>query len=233
MKYERDGLFCMRDVLSASELHSLKTAASARFYEVLRAHMVRQATCSQSGERMLDRYAEVAKRDGGRCDSRHGFSEEPFSSLLRPGGGASRLAAALLRVFGEDAEVVAMGQMVAMPMDGWVQLIGDDADADDADDALADAPQEWHTDSHYELLDDPSRAIGAAALPPGHACTVFIPLCDLDETNGPTQYILGSHADESCARLSEEARAARATTILAPAGSAVAFDCALRTSTNA
>ena len=109
---------------------------------------------------------------------------------------------ALRAVLGDDAEVVAVGQIAAMSP-GWELL---DIDS------LGD--QRWHTDGRGSALDT-------------DALTVFIPLCDLTDTNGPTEFILGSHRDPSAAavaNMSDEMRAARATTLHLPRGSAVAFD---------
>lgn len=75
------------------------------------------------------------------------------------------------------------------------------------------ADQRWHTDGRGR---DETEAL-----------TVFFPLCDFTSTNGPTQFILGSHkrvAEGDNDDADDDNRAARATTLLLPAGAAVAFD---------
>eukprot|EP00966_Prymnesium_polylepis_P115391 2667338-Prymnesium_polylepis.1 len=103
----------MEDVLSPSQIEEFAVAARSAFYEVLRANMVWQVLAEAKGEPMLDRYAEVAKRDGARCDSRFRMAAPPFSSILREGGLCAALLPALRAILGEDSEVVAVGQIVA------------------------------------------------------------------------------------------------------------------------
>ena len=73
--YARDGLFWMRDVLTAAEIEELRADAGASFAEVLRALLVQHAMAEAAGrDPPPARYAEVSQRDGARYDSRHGFS---------------------------------------------------------------------------------------------------------------------------------------------------------------
>ena len=202
--YAKHGLFWMKDILTPGEVEVLRQAAQQKFSEVLRTLLVRHIVASSSGDEPPPpvRYAEVVERDGGRYDSRHGFGEAPFSSLLREGGLGAALVPALRSVLGDHAEVVAVGQIVAMSPGGW-ELLDDEA-----------GDQGWHTDGRYGNLET-------------DALTVFLPLRDYTETNGPTEFLLGSHVEPraaECAALTDDARAAAATTLHLRAGEAVAFD---------
>lgn len=198
----------MADVLTEEALEPLRHAASANFYEVLRGLMVKQVASACAGEETPPcRYAEVTERDGGRYDSRHGFRDPLFVSLLHEGGAAQRLLPALRAVLGDDAEVVALGQVVALSREGWESTRA-------CDDAAEFGEQAWHTDGRNGDL-------------AGQTLTLFIPLCDLTASNGPTEFILGSHRGAAAGAdpaPSHEVRCQRGTTILAKAGSAIAFD---------
>ena len=213
--FARDGLFWMRDVLSPSEIDVLKSAAAENFAEIARTLLLQQAL---SAVTPTIKYAEVMARDGARFDCRQGANEEPMSTLLRPGGAASKLISVLQRVLSPDSSVVALGQIVACPHDSWADLMGDHLE--DGNDDLAEfGVQRWHTDG------PPSSFAGG----PGDALTLFIPLVDLTLENGPTEYILGSHRDGEEAQAASGKRKSRSqtrrnVTILAPAGSVIAFD---------
>ena len=97
--YARDGLFWMRDVLTAAEIEELRAAAGANFAEVLRAFEVQHAMAEAAGrDPPPARCAEVSQRDGARYDSRHGFSGDgPLANFLsdpRLAGIARRLVRA-------------------------------------------------------------------------------------------------------------------------------------------
>ena len=201
--YAQHGLFWMRNVLTPDDVEKLGEAARQKFGEVLRTLLVRYIVASVNDDQLPPvRYAEVVERDGGRYDSRHGFSEPPFASLLREGGLGAALVPALQNVLGDQAEVVAVGQIVAMSPGGW-ELLDDEA-----------GDQGWHTDGRYGNLET-------------DALTVFLPLRDFTTSNGPTEFLLGSHVEPratQCANGTDNARAAAATTLLLRAGDAVAFD---------
>ena len=65
---------------------------------------------------------------------------------------------------------------------------------------------------------------------PPHSLVVFLPLCDLDETNGPTSFLPGSHQHWTSDALEAEADAPGSSTAGAPAildvdaGDAIIFD---------
>ena len=206
--YARDGLFWMQGVLSDEELAALQAAAAESFNQILRTLMVQVMSAdlySSGGSAPAIRYAEVVARDGARFDCRHGMDMEPLASLLRPGGLAAALVPLLRRVLGEDAEVCQVGQIIAMTEEHW-EIIHGEADT------FVD--QKWHTDGRSSAYDT-------------DALTVFIPLVDVTPTNGATEFVLGSHAEaggDGGGAETDEERSARATPLLLPAGSAVAFD---------
>ena len=114
----------MRDVLSPSELESLKAAAAEGFNEVVRGLLLQQALHSDAATPAC-KYAELMARDGARFDCRQGANIPPMSTLLRPGGAAAKLISVLQRVLSPDAHVVALGQIVACAHDGWADLMGE------------------------------------------------------------------------------------------------------------
>ena len=215
--FARDGLFWMRDVLSQSDLAALKTTAAEHFHEVVRALLLQQVICAETP---ACKYAEVMARDGARFDCRQGANSPPLATLLRPGGAAGKLIAVLQRVLSPEAQVVALGQIVAMAHDGWADLMGDRLDEEGNTDDAEFGVQRWHADGPAE-----SFAGGA-----GDALTLFIPLVDLTADNGPTEFLLGSHREPAgpprrrSPRAATRAAARPSTTILAPAGSVIAFD---------
>jgi hypothetical protein len=198
--YARHGLFYMHNVLSAEDLATLQEAAAINFGEILRTLVLKEVLASRAGEASPPvRYAEVVERDGGRYDSRHGFGSGPLSRLLRGPESSATLVEALRGVLGDDAEVVALGQIVALSPE-WELLDPED-----------DEDQAWHTDGRGSTETD--------------ALTLFIPLVDTTEENGATQFVLGSQNKVGeYAAAAPDALEAEAVTLCLPAGSAVAFD---------
>ena len=207
--YARDGLFVTGPLLSAAELDELRAAAEVPFNEVLRALLIKQAMSAARGEEASEpvKYAEIMGRDGARFDVRRGFDAAPLKSFLRKGGHADTLRSLLCAVLGDDAEVVQVGQIVALTEEGWA-----DADVEDACGGHGD--QHWHTDGRNAL------APGTIDESPPGALTLFVSLVDTTLENGATQFVLGSHRQG----VDDEAREARALTLPLRAGSAVAFD---------
>ena len=92
--------------------------------------------------------------------------------------------------------------------------------------------QAWHADGPHEVFPATAAESAAAALGgqlPPHALTVFFPLVDVTDENGPTEFALGSHRpghEYDAADAADEAAAGAPprAPICARAGSAVVFD---------
>ncbi|KAL1526512.1 hypothetical protein AB1Y20_015222 [Prymnesium parvum] len=179
------GVCWIEGVLAPDAVETCRTAALDRFAEVLRTLVLLQAmrTHSDSPPPAI-RYGEVVERDGGRYDVRHKMCDEPFATLFARDGAASRLVPLLLRALGGEADVIALGQVVAMSLEGWAQA-GELADSEDVVVSLGD--QEWHTDGPVSLF---AEATTSSHLPP-YALNVFFPLVDLNGSNGPTEFAAG------------------------------------------
>lgn len=216
--FQRDGLFVMHDVVSATDMKSLRSAAQDRFAEVVQALTDDLCECvraSSGSTQQQIKFAEVMGRDGGRFDSRYGMDSAPFASLLGRTGCcvSTQLVEALRAVLGNDAEVTGQGQVVAMSPKRWQESLRNRGDAPTF------GPQKWHTDG-------PSAALPLGT--PSNGLTLFIPTIDLTEQNGPTQFLLGSHRGDKAgvewANVADGVRDAEATTLYLPARAAVAFD---------
>ena len=88
--------------------------------------------------------------------------------------------------------------------------------------------QEWHRDGQA-LSADPSTQL------PPHCLNLFVPLVDVTEHVGPTEFWVGTHQEPTYHALKTEQKVtttptpeaspdASTATILAPAGSAILFD---------
>jgi ectoine hydroxylase-related dioxygenase (phytanoyl-CoA dioxygenase family) len=214
-------------VLDEDALAACRAQAADRFGSVLRELLLKQCLQQTTGEPAGPaRFAECVERDGGRLDIRHRVerlfqngSSSTHGDAVMMALSSSNLCPLLLAALGEDAEVVAAGNVVAMSVEGWLQAL-DGSDDDDL--VLADnmGSQAWHADGPH-LFD-------TVATLPAHAFNVFFPLCDLTPQNGPTEFAIGSHerGREYCNSqedASEEA-AVPCRTILAHAGDAIIFD---------
>jgi hypothetical protein len=192
----RDGVVHLPAVLPDAVREECQTVTSERFGHVLRAMLLKQILRFQNGEPSVPtRFSEVVERDGGRLDVRHCPTEPMCRKILAR---APRLVALCTSVLGDDAEVVACGNVVAMCMRGWVEHVeglGDggwgDEDADATSIVLADnlGGQAWHADGPH-LFDD---ALPPTTTLPAHALTIFLPLVEQTSKNGPTEFALGTH----------------------------------------
>ena len=161
--------------------------------------LLKQVLRQRDGNEPLPtRFQEVVERDGGRLDVRHGLRDEPFKTVLAAAI-QSRLAAALTALLGDDAEVVAAGNVVAMSMEGWVEHV----DMEEGT-VLADSmgPQAWHADGPHLFADAPD-----SPMLPVHALNVFVPLVDLTADKCVPQPL--ERSSQPCA-LSERVRPIRA-----------------------
>ncbi|CAJ1935091.1 unnamed protein product [Cylindrotheca closterium] len=136
------------------------------------------------------RFVEVASRCLGRLDIRYGMDETPFTNLHLPpsslpqdstssssngmhDNNVVKLLWPLVQdLLGKDAELVYTGLIPSFP---------------------GSEDQPWHQDGTTLFPDMPSDLTNI--LPP-YALNVFIPLLDVTEELGPTEFWLGSHATD-------------------------------------
>jgi len=108
-------------------------------------------------------FAEYVKRDGGRVDLR-------CAPFYDGHGNPFFFPVVQAALGGGPVVLLATGAVVAKSGGGG----GD---------------QRWHRDGDFLFEDDED----GGGFRPAHALTVFVPLVDLDATNGPTEFRLGSH----------------------------------------
>ena len=90
--------------------------------------------------------------------------------------------------------------------------------------------QKYHADAPRVPPDVWAEHESTAEVQPAHSLVVFLPLCDLNEENGPTSFLPGSHQRWTSDALEAEADAPGSSTAGAPAildvdaGDAVIFD---------
>mmetsp|Transcript_147413 Transcript_147413/g.260667 ORF Transcript_147413/g.260667 Transcript_147413/m.260667 type:complete len:283 (-) Transcript_147413:8-856(-) len=135
-------------------------------------------------------FREVVCRDGNRLDIRYKMDEDPIKHLASQGPWMS----VVHLVLGAQAKLLFSGIVVALgAVDGDV------------------CHQAWHRDGDH-LFDDTES--------PCHCLNVFVPLVDIHVSNGPTEFILGTHCKRD--RPPEEASTVVACTCAA--GTAIIFD---------
>jgi len=150
------------------------------------------------GQRAPVDYAELLERSGGRVDARHRLHEPPFNS---PDLVYNRLWYPLVAsLLGDECCLLYMGVM-------WAS-----ANAPDGSD------QPWHADGGHLYQHE--------HLPP-HCLNVFVPLIDMEQAHGPTEFAAGTHVLGRDGEHVESSAAARFG-LCAPAGSAVVFDYRVR-----
>ena len=185
------GVFCIAQALEGHALETAQTRANENISEVLRLFALRQVLAPlKEGEQQ---YQEICCRDGGRYDIRFRMDEEPFRSL----GEAGPWMPTIKRVLGEDLKLLFSGVVLARGGDG-------DGGGDD---------QEWHQDGGHLFGTDGEDALHL----PCHCLNVFIPLVAIDERNGATQFVLGTHRADCTS-------ADSAAALLCDAGSCIVFD---------
>jgi len=111
-------------------------------------------------------YREICCRDGDRFDVGYRMDEEPFKSLAREGSWCE----VVKKILGEDMHLERCGMVVATGGN-----VGSGSD------------QEWHTDVGQLFEGGPNL--------PCHCLSVFIPLVNMSDDNGPTEFSLGTHMD--------------------------------------
>ena len=120
------------------------------------------------------RYHEVASRCLGRLDVRYKMDEAPFNDPRLVSN--SFLQPVVNSLLGKDAKLVYAGLILSFPLS---------------------ADQPWHQDG-TALFDD-HEFPNDKSLPP-YALNVFIPLEDVTEGLGPTEFCVGSHYRDKAIR---------------------------------
>ena len=187
--FNKFGVFAVSDAISQAELAAVQQAAKANLDEVLWFRSQHYA----SGTMGNGVWKELCCRDGDRFDVHFRMAEEPFAAM----GANGSWCAAVRHILGADAKLVYTGQVVACGCDP-----DSDSDTDDEE------GQAWHMDGEH--LDDLIQL-------PCHCLTVFVPLVDLGDHNGATEFSLGSH-------LHDEGEITGERIIQCTAGSAILFD---------
>lgn len=136
-----------------------------------------------------EQFKEINCRDGGRFDIRHRMDEAPFPELALSGAWVP----VVRRILGEDAKLLFCGVLLA------------------CSEGEEGVDQEWHTDGGHLFDDDCHLSC--------HCLNVFLPLVDLVEENGPTQFVLGSHQKGFLPE-----GEVGATSLICVAGTAILFD---------
>ena len=183
------GIFCVDSFLNEQHVQTLRRHATEKWNKIKQTLKKTHNTHTRKIN-----YEQCTQKDGARFDCR--ISDEPFISLFTSN---DPLVSLLTQVLGgDDVEVVAMGLIVAACAATWNSLSSHDYMGD----------QEYHTD-------------GAAADQADSGCqaalTLFIPLCDVTQVNGPTEFVPGSH-------LTAQPDKTRAISITCAAGSLIGFD---------
>ena len=227
---QQHGLCWLDSVLDPTALGRLREEAHRSFAELLAAVSSRQEEACRGlpahlhqMARLPVQSAEVVERDGGRFDCRHGC--DGLLGLLDEPSGAT-LAAVLQAALGPELAVVAHGQVVALSEEGRASYL-----SAEAAEAGASA-QAWHADGPHLFGSDPEDGSTADSLHggpptlPAHALTVFLPLAEVTEAAGPTEFALGTHRARRSLPEAEAAGGGAPETVrlLAPAGAAVVFD---------
>lgn len=137
-------------------------------------------------------FLEVNCRDGNRFDIRHHTDKEPLCSLAKDGVWMSVVHA----VLGSDAVLLFCGVVLARGS------------------GIEGSDQAWHQDGGHLF------EVGEHL--PCHCLNVFVPLVDISEENGPTQFILGSHLKSF--GIEDDEEESEAMSVTCKAGTAVVFD---------
>ena len=187
----------------------IAVAACRARAEALAAEATRRATArgADAGDASAGfHFADASQRGPFRLDLRLGAALEspPFDAL--------DLAAIWPQVraaLGEDAVLRRRGLVVGLP---------------------GASDQAYHADAPRVPPEVWTEHESAARTQPAHSLVVFLPLCDLNEENGPTAFLPGSHQRWTADALEAESSAPGSSTAGAPAildvdaGDAIIFD---------
>ena len=151
-------------------------------------------------------FADVSQRGPFRLDLRLGAALEapPFDAL-----DLEAIWPQVRAALGEDAVLRRRGLVVGLP---------------------GASDQAYHADAPRVPPEVWAEHESTAEVLPAHSLVVFLPLCDLNEENGPTAFLPGSHQRWTAAALEAESSAPGSSTAGAPAildvnaGDAIVFD---------
>lgn len=145
-----------------------------------------------------EQFREINCRDGGRFDIRHKVDEPPLRDLSQNGS----WIAVVKEILGEDVALLFCGVVLAR---------GGSAGS---------IEQAWHQDGCH-LFPESTHL-------PCHCLNVFLPLVDISQDNGPTEFVLGSHREDAhiwkSSNLSDDGEEADAVSLTCSAGTALVFD---------
>eukprot|EP01045_Picozoa_sp_COSAG04_P020503 COSAG04_NODE_2104_length_4778_cov_3.530883_7_plen_268_part_01 len=159
-------------------------------------------------------FAELTERDGGRLDMRFRMNEPPFSD---PSIVFNPLWFPLVRELlgGETESSEGEGGGIRLL---YACVMAAEGTGRDSASTSATTAQKWHADGGH---------IFEHAHQPPHCINVFVPLDDLTDANGPTEFVAGTHVlhafDDKAAAPKRPSFAAKAK-----AGGAVLFDYRLK-----
>lgn len=136
------------------------------------------------------KFQEVASRCLGRLDVRRGTNSYPFNDPQLTQN--NTIVSIVKSLLGDDAKLQYCGLIYSMPNS---------------------ADQPWHQDG-APLFD--KFEIGNVDLPP-YALNIFIPLQDVDEALGPTEFFPQSHVNKNASKINEDVeKASKRFPVIAP-----------------
>jgi ectoine hydroxylase-related dioxygenase (phytanoyl-CoA dioxygenase family) len=191
------GVVTIPNVLSAEMVEKLHSHATTDL-AFLENELQRQAQSLTADEHhravSLHRvdFREIVKRDGGRVDMRYNLEQSPYTdSRISYNSIVFPFMKHLLG--GEDVSLLYMGVMFAQQQS-------------------AESHQKWHGDGGQLFTGSDAGHL------PAHCINVFIPLVDLIDENGPTEFAVGTHV---AGKFGEDQNK---FSVCCDAGSAVIFD---------
>ena len=198
------GVVVRRDAVCRDAVAACRASA-----EELAAEATRRATAkgADAGDASAGfHFADVSQRGPFRLDLRLGAALEspPFDAL-----DLSAIWPHVRTALGEDAVLRRRGLVVGLP------------GAED---------QKYHADAPRVPPEVWAEHESTAEVQPAHSLVVFLPLCDLNEENGPTAFLPGSHQRWTADALEAESSAPGSSSAGAPAildvdaGDAIIFD---------
>eukprot|EP00667_Euglena_gracilis_P014692 EG_transcript_15232 len=146
------------------------------------------------------RFREVTERDTGRFDAQFTEAAAAAQDAMQAAAMSSRWVPLIRRLLSEDFRVVRCGVVCATAGTGH---------------------QYWHSDGPHR---GPAAGWDGAGAAAPYCFCVFVPLVDLTEETGYTQFWAGSHKYDGLLAAKGEQCVPGDTDALCPAGSAVVYD---------